>query len=1078
MAVSGTAGELDNQNSSAVRRSKRRQVPNPKYVNVPMSTTPSSNSKPKTPLHHISLHTTTSPNNQPQVFVPTDDTANKLCKTCNKDFDRYTSLPSLFCNSCNLWYHYNCANLSESEYETAAADQEAEWFCHNCSGIPDFIPATPLTSTWGGISEQTIIKDLNAAYSEIVGWRPNLFKLPKGDAGREFVSEVNRLINAWTNKSDLEQVAILAVNTIGALVLQNPGKRSTPKEHTIALTRRLELWKNGQFLDLLSEARAIQKKIRSSTQNSESTSKGFARLMLAGKVNKAMRLLCTSHCAPLEVTPDLIKDLEKKHPPDAPLNRTHLVSSLPAPGFERVIFDSIDGLMIKRAAKSTRGGCGPSGMSSELWSRMLCSKAFTQEGDNLSSSLARLTRRLCTELVDPTPLSPLLSCRLIGLSKDQGTGVRPIGIGEVLRRIIGRAVTQHLRQDIIQSAGPLQLAAGQEGGCEASVHAMNDYFSRDNTEGILCADASNAFNILNRKTALINMRYLCPVFSIFLINFYRSHTKLFLYNGEYIMSCEGTTQGDNAASPFYSISLYPLMNDLSDCTDFQLFYADDGASAGKLYNIKRWWDRLCERGPGYGYYPNGSKSVLLVKEQFVEEARELFAGTGVIITTEGVRYLGSPIGTDEFKNNFASKKINEWVDQVKTLSTIAATEPQCAYSGFTFGLSKKWLFLMRTTEGIEEQFAPLEHVIKTSFIPALMGSNTPSHLRYITALPARDGGLAIPIPTTQASAEFANSTQATEPLKQLILEQSLLISEERAEQCLREAKGAKGNVLKLKRSIQNAEKQQACSLLSGTDRRIFDEISSRGASSWLTALPLKEHGFVLNKQQYRDALLLRYNLPFEDVPAACACGKANTLEHCLTCALGGYVYLRHNNIRDLTANILVEAGCGDVRIEPQLLPITGETFQYRSTNTANSARLDVSARNLWSDRDKVYTDIRVFNSLAPTNLGKSIQDTFKRHEREKVLNYNERVLQVEKATFTPLVFSTTGVMGPQAEVFYKKVAKKLSDKTGHTYNDAILYIQLRLSFSLLKTILIAIRGYRGNKWTHFCSKTNDFHLVI
>ena len=101
--------------------------------------------------------------------------------------------------------------------------------------------------------------------------------------------------------------------------------------------------------------------------------------------------------------------------------------------------------------------------------------------------------------------------------------------------------------------------------------------------------------------------------------------------------------------------------------------------------------------------------------------------------------------------------------------------------------------------------------------------------------------------------------------------------------------------------------------------------------------------------------------------------------------------------------------------------------------------------------------------------------TIKRHEREKVLDYNERVLQ---ATFTPLVFSTTGVMGRQAEVFFKKVAKKLSDKTGHTYNDAIRYIRLRLSFSLLKTILIAIRGYRGNKWTHFCSKTNDFHLVI
>ena len=188
--------------------------------------------------------------------------------------------------------------------------------------------------------------------------------------------------------------------------------------------------------------------------------------------------------------------------------------------------------------------------------------------------------------------------------------------------------------------------------------------------------------------------------------------------------------------------------------------------------------------------------------------------------------------------------------------------------------------------------------------------------------------------------------------------------------------------------------------------------------------------------------------------------------------------MRHNNIRDLTANILIEAGCKGVEIEPPLLPITGETFQYRSTITENSARLDVSARGLWSSFDKIYTDIRVFNSLAPTNSRQSVEDTFRRHEQEKIRNYNDRVVQVEKATFTPLVFSTTGLMGPRAEVFYKKAASELSRKTGHTYSDSIRYIRLRLSFCLLKTILIAIRGYRGNCFRRFNSYDNDFNLII
>ena len=81
----------------------------------------------------------------------------------------------------------------------------------------------------------------------------------------------------------------------------------------------------------------------------------------------------------------------------------------------------------------------------------------------------------------------------------------------------------------------------------------------DGTQGVLLADASNAFNVINRKTALVNLRYLCPNLSIFATNFYRVPTKLYLTEGHVILSSEGTTQGCNIASPFYSISIRPLL---------------------------------------------------------------------------------------------------------------------------------------------------------------------------------------------------------------------------------------------------------------------------------------------------------------------------------------------------------------------------------------------------------------------------------------------------------------------------------------------------------------------------------------
>ena len=86
---------------------------------------------------------------------------------------------------------------------------------------------------------------------------------------------------------------------------------------------------------------------------------------------------------------------------------------------------------------------------------------------------------------------------------------------------------------------------------------------------------------------------------------------------------------------------------------------------------------------------------------------------------------------------------------------------------------------------------------------------------------------------------------------------------------------------------------------------------------------------------------------------------------------------------------------------------------------------------------------------------------YRAHEEQKKTKYNARVLQVEKATFSPIVFSTTGGMGDEATQFYKKLAKKTSKKTGQELCDVTCYMRRRLRFELLKTCLISLRGYRG-----------------
>eukprot|EP00116_Pleurobrachia_bachei_P005637 sb/3465899/ len=149
------------------------------------------------------------------------------------------------------------------------------------------------------------------------------------------------------------------------------------------------------------------------------------------------------------------------------------------------------------------------------------------------------------------------------------------------------------------------------------------------------------------------------------------------------------------------------------------------------------------------------------------------------------------------------------------------------------------------------------------------------------------------------------------------------------------------------------------------------------------------------EQEFCDSMSLRYCLELEGRPPNCPCGKPNTTDHSLSCHLGGYVQLRHIEIRDLTANLLKEAGCRGVSREPHLLPITGEKFRLKSANTANDARLDVAARDFWLPMEKIYTDVRIFNPLAPTNSAIPPDTASKRHEDENERCYNERVLEVE-----------------------------------------------------------------------------------
>ena len=181
----------------------------------------------------------------------------------------------------------------------------------------------------------------------------------------------------------------------------------------------------------------------------------------------------------------------------------------------------------------------------------------------------------------------------------------------------------------------------------------------------------------------------------------------------------------------------------------------------------------------------------------------------------------------------------------------------------------------------------------------------------------------------------------------------------------------------------------------------MEHTSDKGASSWLTVVPVEELGFKLHKQAFRDALCLRYGWPLSCIPSHCACGVPLSVDHAFSCPKGGLPTIRHNQIRDLLAKLLSEV-CLCVSVEPVLQPLSGESFHHRSAIIVDNAGLDVCACNFWNKSiSTAFFDVKVFNALAVSNSSSSASSCFHKHELDKRRKYEQWILKVEGGMFTP-----------------------------------------------------------------------------
>ena len=146
---------------------------------------------------------------------------------------------------------------------------------------------------------------------------------------------------------------------------------------------------------------------------------------------------------------------------------------------------------------------------------------------------------------------------------------------------------------------------------------------------------------------------------------------------------------------------------------------------------------------------------------------------------------------------------------------------------------------------------------------------------------------------------------------------------------------------------------------------------------------------------------------------------------------------------------------------------------HASANVEDGARLDYRAKGFFREGQNNFFDVRVTNADTMCQRDKTLKAVLRAHEMEKKTMYNVRVMEVEHGTFTPIILTTKGVMGPECAQYHKILAQKLSEKTGDRYEDVTRMIRVKISFLVIKAALLCLRGSRSMYTTNNNSEQCD-----
>jgi hypothetical protein len=617
-----------------------------------------------------------------------------------------------------------------------------------------------------------------------------------------------------------------------------------------------------------------------------------------------------------------------------------------------------------------------------------------------------------------------------------GTDVRPLAIGLTIRRIASRCICLAQREAFEALFRGTQFGVANKNGIEKIIHAMRELWEAQADEdwGFFQYDAVNAFNTVRRKAILDALEEKFEALVPFFLALYQPKSFLRVRQNVgfvVMLSQEGVQQGDPLGPFLFCVALSLVMDKISDIDAvLNLAYMDDITSAGPMKTIRDAIVPELEKAEqSIGLKTNRSKSIVdgrtVVPAGFNAEYKVRATRLAAKVEEQGLKVLGSPVGTGEYVDCFFDKEIKDYDKALARL--VQVPDKQLAMLMFKHKVGQID-FLLRTTPS-DQTLKFCEDYDRTTlkYLALLLGrASFPESTPLQIFLKLGNGGLGIysavghRLPAYTASwatflhtAPFARRGQ-WDTVKTLAVNKKArapaLISD--MESCLAVASLPKlGDAmpLHLESKLFAAVEESNSKKFHSADPARAESLQEPTSFSAFNALPTLESTRLAAKEtEY--IYLSRLGLPtlgLVEHDTYCVCGALITEDHLTGCPAGGHWITRHNETNQIFHSMLT---CAGFHTE---LEVTGEL------NGQQRADL-IAFPSLF---DSPFTKVTIFDVSVTKNSQRAAFNG-KLHKYKEVCDEKNRDM-------VPLIFGIDGSCLPETRNWKTMLVSRISSAPDH-----------------------------------------------